>query len=840
MYKDINSDPMIKFPIKVNIDLPAHKVSLIIQAALSGINPRGDSRYKMHHRQFAMDTNLAFQHSKRLIRCIIDCKIEDKDAVALRNSLDLARSFGARAWDDSPFQLSQLEGIGPVAVRKLVSAGVRTIEELEDFEPHRIDMALSKNPPFGSMLLQKLKSFPKLRVSLKVIGKPYLVTSTDHVRVNIKAGLGFLNDTPPTHFNKTPINVHILAETSDGAYVHFARISARNLRQAQDIFFLVHIREPEQLINCYIACDDIAGTLKFAVLDPKIPASMFKRNSRGVPANVSKSKTSSIVSLDRSISPSSTAAPHDDFDDDDLDDNDLIAASKHSTQQEPEYFDIDDFFSDDDQPTRKNKPVLSGQGKQRAPASEKAWSSTTRGQTANDKAAVAARTPSNSQLSHDQNSIQAKDWHPEKLPNGKWRCSHTCKDRHKCRHTCCKEGSDKPPRGPPKARTDDHEYEQSSIMKDFLRRNKSQASTSKANDRTLAVTPNAKDNISPVTTTTAAATKRKGNVEFRLAGALPRSPRSGEARPASTSTSYGDNVFEDDDAADADLGAHLDALPSPRLETFNVPLGCRQSPDKGRSLFLYESSSPAKPAAVAVAVAADDEEMDAMPLIKRRRLMSRGAVVTLRELEAETTPHHPLTSASASTIEANTLGTNRSSSRSPARHALSCGPSVARHHHNRLLHDSRSNNMISQQSPPQAAARPPNPMDARHEVELSTPRARPTAHATPPETISNAAWPPRRTISHRDDEPQHHHDSDFRAQTGRYESQTLSQLPVLPFHESCFDGAPHAPTTEMSAADGARSADSCADDPEAVTQPDSIDPKEWVLAMFGAVVDVME
>lgn len=33
---------------------------------------------------------------------------------------------------------------------------------------------------------------------------------------------------------------------------------------------------------------------------------------------------------------------------------------------------------------------------------------------------------------------------PERLPNGNWRCAHTCKDG--CNHKCCKEGSKKPPK----------------------------------------------------------------------------------------------------------------------------------------------------------------------------------------------------------------------------------------------------------------------------------------------------------------------------------------------------------------------------------------------------------
>lgn len=35
---------------------------------------------------------------------------------------------------------------------------------------------------------------------------------------------------------------------------------------------------------------------------------------------------------------------------------------------------------------------------------------------------------------------------PRKLDNGKWACSHNCKDKKSCKHLCCKDGLDKKPR----------------------------------------------------------------------------------------------------------------------------------------------------------------------------------------------------------------------------------------------------------------------------------------------------------------------------------------------------------------------------------------------------------
>lgn len=156
----------------MDIALPAHKVSLVIQSVLGGVELPVNENTAKYRPQYNTDVAIIFQHVHRLIRCIIDCQLYLEDSIASRNALTLARSLGARVWDDSPLQLKQVEQIGIVAVRKLVNAGIKTIEELENTEPHRIETILSKHPPFGMRLLDRLKAFPKLHVSVKTMGQP--------------------------------------------------------------------------------------------------------------------------------------------------------------------------------------------------------------------------------------------------------------------------------------------------------------------------------------------------------------------------------------------------------------------------------------------------------------------------------------------------------------------------------------------------------------------------------------------------------------------------------------------------------------------------------------------
>lgn len=415
-YKDLNKNGSIKFPIPVNLDSSAHKVSLVIQSVLGCVElPTEDSK---HRTEFNTAKAIIFQHAQRLVRCIIDCKSHVNDAVATRNALMLARSLGAQVWDDSPLHMKQLETVGIVSVRKLVAVGIKSIEELEMTEPHRIEGVLSRNPPYGSQLQEKAKAFPKLRVSIKMMGEP-VIKKGENVSVNLKAEIGFLNEKVPEVFQRKPIYVCLLAEASDGMKVHFARISAKKLNKGQDVLFCAHLTHAMQSIRAYVMCDEIAGTLRHANLKPDIPPGAF-------PPPKSVEETDRQVAIENhapntakrrafgSKGKTMTDPERDEFGDEDIDDADL-------TRAEAEAFVHIDKFDDDshhtEQPQRKKR--------KKSEVRE-----TTEGNTTNIE----------------------EYWEPQQLANGKWLCNHPCKDKSVCKHLCCREGLDKKPKQPKTAK----------------------------------------------------------------------------------------------------------------------------------------------------------------------------------------------------------------------------------------------------------------------------------------------------------------------------------------------------------------------------------------------------
>ena len=239
LYKALNANSLIKYPIKVDIAMAAQKRSLIMQAELGGVEYPSDEASRKHKVQYQQDRSVIFANVHRLIRCVVDCRLSLRDGPATRHALELGRSLGARAWENSPLQLQQVPGVGPVTVRKLLQAGINSIDTLETAEPSRINLVLGKNPGFGERMISSLKKFPKPRVSVRMTGKVRCDMRSSFRSAEsaqeAKAGrlpvvkfcveLGFLNEETPKEFNRKAVFMCFLAERSDGYLIDFRRMA---------------------------------------------------------------------------------------------------------------------------------------------------------------------------------------------------------------------------------------------------------------------------------------------------------------------------------------------------------------------------------------------------------------------------------------------------------------------------------------------------------------------------------------------------------------------------------------------------------------------------------------
>lgn len=397
-YKEVNKAPEIKFEVKVDVALPQHKISLIIQAELGHVALPDSGDYRKKHAQYRLDRGTIFAHANRLIRCLVDCQVQLSDAVSARHALELGRSLAAHVWDNTASQLRQVDGLGEVAVRKLAAGSITSIDALLNTEPSRIELVIGKNPPFGHQLLKKLESFPSLRVSVQETGRDVRVGKGATIKAI--AEVGFLNKIIPQIFNKKRYHVCFLAEDSHGSLLEFRRFTPKQLEAGAQVYFSVDLTKPTTHINCHVMCDDVAGTSRYATLDLSgISDSIYPPQQQQNLANNNKE----MQVIEKHTSQNSD----EEFGDGGIDDDDLLAIDAHESALEV-VEDIDVILETED--WKKMKPSKSDQ---------------------ND----------------DLGSTKSRE--PTQLPNGRWTCQHDCHTRDKtCKHKCCKEGVLKPKRKP--------------------------------------------------------------------------------------------------------------------------------------------------------------------------------------------------------------------------------------------------------------------------------------------------------------------------------------------------------------------------------------------------------
>src|SRR5271155_1658426 len=419
LYKELNNDSGIKFPVKVDIALPAHKVFLLIQTELGGSDYPSTDSLKKHKSQYQIDKTMVFSHINRLIRCVIDCQLHLKDAVSTRYALEIGRSLAARVWDNSSLQLKQIDQIGDVALRKLAGAGINSIETLENTEAHRIEMILGRNPPFGSKMLSNVATFPRLRVSVSQMDRER--EPGKGLKINFKADIGFLNETVPLFFRRKPVYVCFLAETSDGKVIEFRRFGAKTLLNGQEILLSVHLTNPTACINCHVMCDEIAGTNRYAELK-------LEELTSCLPIEVRELSTDNGRQTGRSPANASSRlqSNFEEFSDGELDDGDLLEVLDGEKIEVVE--DIDDLFGVNERYSKKTS------------AKRDASQMSTNGDEDEDAGITTFREP-------------------KQLENGRWTCQHNCAEVNRnCKHKCCNSGVARR-RKAPKKETIKHEEE---------------------------------------------------------------------------------------------------------------------------------------------------------------------------------------------------------------------------------------------------------------------------------------------------------------------------------------------------------------------------------------------
>lgn len=419
IFRDINKDPFIMYPIESNVASIAHKVSLLIQMELGHVEPTkipGADRSRLR-----AETNRAIEVMHRLIRAVIECKGSpaDMDGRACCAALEFARSIKARAWEGKTMQLLQVPQIGQVLMRKLVQSNIKTVAALAATDASTIERIASRNPPFGKKMTETVASFPKLTLDAKIKGNTN--DADGRPLIHIDAVLGYISKRGKWQ-GKVPI-VTFLAVTTEGVSAYFWRGSLNRFkddRNTQRIHFTWAPDGPGEKLVGYFACEEIVGTVVCVELHHELLARSFPPKHRQPRKPPVESHNAKLMTVAPSHLPL----------DDDVDDDDLLDLLK--TVEPAVSFGEENFMAHEvsDDPY----PIMDRDGMFEKDAST---------------------SPENTQnclsnTEHDEVAV------PEavRFPNGRYKCGHPCSQAsvsttaqgHACGHDCCRNGSKYPPK----------------------------------------------------------------------------------------------------------------------------------------------------------------------------------------------------------------------------------------------------------------------------------------------------------------------------------------------------------------------------------------------------------
>ncbi|TFK54660.1 hypothetical protein OE88DRAFT_1731974 [Heliocybe sulcata] len=293
VYKDILDHQDIRYKIK-KVDKPADKVFVLLQAVLGGI-ALNRPEYRTPDSQPPLDALGVFRHVGRIARVVVEVALVKKQGGQIKHGLELCLT--AKAWEDRPVVLRQIEQIGDKSIKVsipihafwssgvevekvLAERGITSLDALRKQDPLRIETLLNRRPPFGHEVLACLADMPQYFLNVSEQG----VESTGGkgpVSVTLSIECGLISD-GITHTSKPKKNksrrgdmTAILSLTSDLDFIDFRRISTKALATSRSFIVTADLTKPSQSVSVYIASENIAGIVVSRTLKPQVDPREF-------------------------------------------------------------------------------------------------------------------------------------------------------------------------------------------------------------------------------------------------------------------------------------------------------------------------------------------------------------------------------------------------------------------------------------------------------------------------------------------------------------------------------------------------------------------------------------
>ncbi|KAG9103376.1 Sec63 [Ceratobasidium sp. 370] len=233
--------------------------------------------FKSSGSQPHMEALNVMRHAPRMIAALVDIALVAKNGAVIVNGTSLMRSINAKAWEDRPVVLKQLEGIGEKSFKVLAEHGIATIKSLAADDPGRVEILLNRRPPFGSDLVSAARSLPRYSISIVETS-----TAINHAKSALDVTLSIaisakLSQGKVNRFSKNfdTRSSSVLTVLSDNQYVDFRRISTKVLLESATFSVTVSLTKPSQTIVVIVAPVKFAGITERLDFKPSPPANAY-------------------------------------------------------------------------------------------------------------------------------------------------------------------------------------------------------------------------------------------------------------------------------------------------------------------------------------------------------------------------------------------------------------------------------------------------------------------------------------------------------------------------------------------------------------------------------------
>eukprot|EP00850_Spirogloea_muscicola_P019803 SM000199S05430 [mRNA] locus=s199:136670:144105:- [translate_table: standard] len=159
---------------KRRIQTANEKIFVLINDVLSGEPSNLDFT-------MTQDVGSICTNGVRILHCMADYYLFKKLFKESISSLVLAKALKQRLWDDSPYQLKQLSGVGMATAKALLQAGISSFSKFRTSDPRKLESATGRKYPFGDQLKDSLHMLPP-----EIIGNERSNTVLFHERIRLE------------------------------------------------------------------------------------------------------------------------------------------------------------------------------------------------------------------------------------------------------------------------------------------------------------------------------------------------------------------------------------------------------------------------------------------------------------------------------------------------------------------------------------------------------------------------------------------------------------------------------------------------------------------------------